>query len=116
MVNKFKSLIPLPAIVIAFAILFFGSPASKANAQVAFQAQFATPVGSFGVATGPAPYYAGRPHYGHGHARPYYGAYRHAYRPYRLRRVFLAVPYPHWVYQRVYYAPPPYAYPYGGGY
>ena len=115
MVNKFKSLIPLPAIVIAFAILFFGSPASKANAQVAFQAQFATPVGSFGVATGPAPYYAGRPHYGHGHARPYYGAYRHAYRPYRLRRVFLAVTYPHWVYQRVYYAPP-YAYPYGGGY
>jgi len=53
MVNKFKSLIPLPAIVIAFAILFFGSPASKANAQVAFQAQFATPVGSFGVPRGP---------------------------------------------------------------
>ena len=117
MVNKIKSLIPLPAIAIAFAILFVGAPASKANAQVAFQAQVATPVGSFGVATGPAPYYAGHPYYGHGRARPYYGAYRHGYRPYRLRRVFIPLPYPHWIYQRVYtYAPPPYAYPYGGGY
>ena len=84
MVNKIKSLIPLPVTAIAFAILFVGAPASKANAQVAFQAQVATPVGSFGVAAGPAPYYAGHryyghPYYGHGRARRYYGAYGGAY-------------------------------------
>jgi hypothetical protein len=115
MVKKLRSLIPAAAI--AFAVLFFGAPA-KSNAQIAFQAQFATPIGTFGVAHGPAPYYAGRPYYGHGHA--YHGRYAHGHRPYWMRRVYVRAPYPRWIYQRVYYPYPysystPYGY-YGGGY
>ena len=50
-----------------------------------------------------------RPHYG-------YGA-RIAYpRPYRVVRVFVPVPFPHWVYRRVYYATPYYGARYGGAY
>jgi hypothetical protein len=112
MVKKLRSLIPAAAI--AFAVLFFGAPA-KSDAQIAFQAQFATPIGTFGVAHGPAPYYGGG-HYadshGHGHGyrgRPYHGRYVHGYRPYWMKRVYVRAPYPRWVYQRVYY-PYPYAY------
>ena len=108
MVNRLKSL--LPAAAIAFVILFFGAPASKANAQVAFQAQFATPIGTFGVAHGPGPYYARHGGYRHGYyGRPYHGRYRHGYRPYWLRRAYVYAPYPRWIYQRVYY-PYPYSY------
>ena len=109
MVNKLRSL--LPAAAIAFAILFFGAPASKANAQVAFQAQFATPIGTFGVAHGPGAYH-NRGYYNGGYGyygRPYHGRYRHGYRPYWMRRVYVRAPYPRWVYQRV-YSPYPYAY------
>ena len=112
MVKKLKSI--LPGAAIAAALSFFGAPASKANAQVAFQAQFATPIGTFGVGTGP--YYAGhRGYYGYaGHGHPYAAHYRHGYRPYWMKRVYVVAPYPRWVYQRV-YAPYPYAYstPYG---
>jgi hypothetical protein len=120
MVKKLGSI--LPGAAIAGALLFFGAPASKANAQVAFQAQFATPIGTFGIGHAPGPYYAGRGYYGngyYGHGRyrhGYYGhgRYRHGYRPYWMRRVYVPAPYPRWVYQRV-YSPYPYAYsvPYG---
>ena len=109
MVTKLKSLL----IAAAAAAVFFAVPASKANAQVAFQAQFATPIGTFGVGSGP--YYAGHGYHGHGYyGRPYHAHYRHGYRPYWMRRVYVAAPYPRWIYQRV-YAPYPYAYsqPYG---
>jgi len=111
-VNKVKSIIPAAAI--AFAVLFFGAPASKASGQVAFQAQFATPIGSFGVAAGPGAYYAGHGYYkggyhGHGYGRPYHGSYRHGYRPYWMKRVYVYGPYPRWSYQRVFY-PYPYSY------
>ena len=107
MVNKIKSVFSLPVIATAFVILFLGAPASKANAQVAFQAQVATPIGAFGFAAGPHPYYAG---HGYGHRRaPYYASYRHGYRPYWRRRVYVAAPYPRWIYQRV-YSPYPYSY------
>jgi hypothetical protein len=115
MVKKLRSI--LPSAAIAGALLFFGAPARKADAQVAFQAQFATPIGTFGVGTTPGPYYAGRYYYaGHPHryARPYYSGYRHGHRPYWLRRVWVPAPYPRWTYYRV-YSPYPYAYsqPYG---
>ena len=113
MVKKLGSI--LPSAAIAGALLFFGAPASKVNAQVAFRAQFATPIGTFGVGAGPGPYYAGSGYYGNGYyGRPYHGHYRRGYRPYWMRRVYFHAPYPRWAYQRV-YAPYPYAYsrPYG---
>jgi hypothetical protein len=107
MVTKLKSLLPSAAIAGA---LFLGAPAPKANAQVAFQAQFATPIGTFGVGTAPGPYYAGRPGYPYyGHGRPYYAGHRYGRRPYWLKRVYVRAPYPRWIYQRV-YSPYPYAY------
>ena len=106
MVKKLRSLIPAAAI--AFAVLFFGAP-SRSSAQIAFQAQFATPIGTFGVANGTGAYYAGHHGYYGYHGHPYHGRYHHGYRPYWMKRVYIRAPYPRWVYQRVYY-PYPYAY------
>lgn len=107
MVKKLASI--LPSAVIAGALLFFGAPAKNANAQVAFQAQFATPIGTFGFAHGPG-YGGGYYHGGYGYyGRPHHGRYVRGYRPYWMRRVYVPAPYPQWVYQRVYY-PYPYAY------
>ena len=118
MANRLKPL--LPSAAIAFGFLFFAGPASNANAQVAFQAQLATPFGGVGIAAGPGPYYAGH-HRNYRYGHPYRGHfYRHGRRPYWLRRAYVYAPFPRWIVQRVYY-PYPYAYspPYGyyvGGY
>jgi hypothetical protein len=105
--GKLKSL--ASAAALGFALLAFGPATSTAkaatvNAHVAFR-------GGHG--------HGGHGHF-HGHVRPYYGArfrygypYPYAYpyypyaAPYRVVRVFVPLPFPHWVYQRV-YAPYPY--------
>jgi hypothetical protein len=94
MVNKVKSFL----IAAAVAAAFFAMPASKASAQVAFQAQIGTPIGTFGIGNAPAPYY-GPSYYAPYPASPY------AY-PYPVTRVYVAYPYPHWVYRRAYYGRP----------
>jgi len=105
--GKLKSL--LSAAALGFALLAFGPATSTAKA---------APVNAHAAFRG------GRGHAGHfhGHAvvRPYYGArfaygYRYPYAypyypyaaPYRVVRVFVPLPFPHWVNQRV-YAPYPY--------
>jgi hypothetical protein len=105
---KIKSL--ASAAALGFALLAF-APAAKAEPAVV-NARFA-PVAHHG-------------HYGHGHAyvrpyRPYYRprvayGYPYAYAaPYPVVRVFVALPFPHWVYRPAYTAP--YAsYPYAGAY
>jgi hypothetical protein len=102
--SKLKSL--ASAAALGFALLAFGPATSTAKAE---------PVHGHGS------------YYGHrhaGHYRPYYGryvrygygypyAYPYAYpyypyvAPYRIVRVFVPLPFPHWVNQRV-YAPYPY--------
>ena len=108
MVNKLKSLL----IAAAVAAAFFVMPASKANAQVAFQAQVNTPIGTFGV--GNAPYYGPpAPYYAPPAYAPYAYPYAYSY-PYPVTRVWVVAPYPHWVYRRAYYGHP-YARRYGYG-
>ncbi|HEX4440740.1 MAG TPA: hypothetical protein VH854_11760 [Thermoanaerobaculia bacterium] len=97
--NKLKSLLIAAAVAAAFLVL----PASKASAQVAFQAQVNTPIGTFGVGNAPAPYYGPPAPY---YAPPYpaYAPYAYPYGyPYPVTRVWVVAPYPHWVYRRAYY-------------
>jgi len=94
---KLKSL--ASALALGFGLLAFGPATRTAKAEhlgapVVVTAGFA-PVGY--PAYGPA-YRYGRP-------------YRHYARPYRVVRVFAPLPFPHWVYRRVYYRAP-----YYGGY
>ena len=140
MENRTKSFVSVVAL--AFAVLFFGPAMSRAHAQyggpqVAFHGQFPLPHGSLDVYADNAGYH----HRGYGQGfshrtyrhRPYYQpyfrhdrhfrdfhpypgrfSYRH-YRPYRLVRVFVYDPFPHYVHRRVYYAAPgsgPYCDPY----
>ena len=105
--SKWKSL--ASAVALGFALLAFGPATSTAKAEPVY---------------GHAGYYGGHGHAGHYHGR-YYGrahvrygygypyAYPYAYpyypyvAPYRIVRVFVPLPFPHWVNQRV-YAPYPY--------
>jgi hypothetical protein len=93
--------IALMSLVIG-AALTFGS--RRANAQVAFQGTFAGPHGAVSVGVGqpygyPASYGHPYPAYG----RHYYGAYyRPGYYPrYRVSRIFVPFPFPHYVVRRV---------------
>jgi hypothetical protein len=107
--GKLKSL--ASAVALGFALLAFGPATSTAKA---------APVSAR------AAFHGGHVHGGHGHfhghaaVRPYYGArfaygypypYAYPYSPYaapfRIVRVFVPLPFPHWVNQRV-YAPYPY--------
>jgi hypothetical protein len=107
--GKLKSL--LSAAALGFALLAFGPATSTAKA---------APVNAHAAFRG------GHGHNGHFHghavARPYYGArfaygypypYGYSYpyypyaAPYRVVRVFVPLPFPHWVNQRV-YTPYPY--------
>jgi hypothetical protein len=103
--SKLKSL--ASAAAIGFALLAFGPATSTAKAEPAFHGGHV---------------HGGHGGHFHGHAvvRPYYGArYRYGYpypyaypyspyaAPYRIVRVFVPLPFPHWVNQRV-YAPYPY--------
>jgi len=111
MVNKLKSLLIAAAVVAALFVM----PASKANAQVAFQAQVNTPIGTFGVGNAPAPYYGpAAPYYAPPAYAPYAYPYGYSY-PYPVTRVWVVAPYPHWVYRRAYYGHP-YAHGYAHGY
>jgi hypothetical protein len=92
---------------LALAMLLWGPAASKlfawdGGSSVAFYGSFPLPHGGVVVSSG-------YPHYGYSYAHPYYSYGYPYYRPYRLVRVFVPVPFPHWVYRRVYYSVP-----YGG--
>ena len=132
--NKTKSFASVVAL--AFAFLFFGPATSPAHAQyggpqVEFHGQFPLPHGSLDVYANNVGYH----HRGYGQGfsyrtyrhRPYYQPYfrhfrhyrpypgRFSYRPYRLVRVFVYDPFPHYVHRRVYYSSPgfgPYCDPY----
>jgi hypothetical protein len=94
------------ALVMGFAVLFFGPATSAAKAD-----SFAPPV---------VVHQTFAPVRHRAYVRPYrYArAYPRPYRAYRVVRVFAPLPFPHWVFRRVYYgpyAPGPYA-PYAGAY
>jgi hypothetical protein len=96
---KSRSLVIIAAL--ALAMMLSGPSASKLLAwdggpNVAFYGSFPVPHGGVVVSSG---YPYAYPYYAHGY--PYY-------RPYRVVRVFVAFPFPHWVNRRVYY-PAPYA-------
>ena len=75
----------LSALALGSAVLFFGPAASKANASPRWHA------GPF-----------------HRHSFVARGFVRHPFvrRPFRTVRVFVYAPFPHWVFRRVYFAPP----------
>ena len=77
----------VPALALAFAVLFFGPATSKAYA------------GSHGP-------YRHAKHFHHGYVAPY--SARPFYAPRRFLKVFVYAPYPHWIYRSVAYPPAPY--------
>ena len=101
-------------IALAFAILFFGPTTSNAQAWVGHgsghfaHSQYHGGHGRHGVRHGYG--YTGRFGWGYGpYVQPYY------LNPYRTVRVFVAFPFPHWVFRQVYYGPrvaAPYVSPY----
>ena len=116
MSKKAKLLVPAGVLALA---LFFGPSTSEASARdrgprVAFHGHFGLPHGSVSV-------YANNGRYGHRpsyrfYHRPYYRSYNRPYynsyyrssyyrpyvRPYRLVRVYVYYPFPHWAIRRVY--------------
>src|SRR5215471_4428415 len=107
MVTKSRKYLVIGAL--ALAMLFCGPATSKLLAwdvgpHVSFYGSFPVPYGNIVVSSG-YPYY--------GYPAPAYAPYAYPYyRPYRVVRVFVPVPFPHWVFRRVYYAPH-YGYRYG---
>ena len=86
---------------LGLAMLFCAPATSKLLAwdgpHVAFYGSFPLPHANVVVSSG-YPYY--------GYPAPAYAPYGYRYyRPYRVVRVFVGFPYPHWVYRRVYNAP-----------
>ena len=94
---------------LAMAMLFCGPATSKLLAwsggpHVSFYGSFPVPFGNIVVSSG-APYY-GYPAPAYSYPAPAYAPYAYApygypY-PYRVVRVFVRAPYPHWINRRVY--------------
>jgi hypothetical protein len=85
---------------LALAMLFCGPATTKLLAwgggpHVSFY-------GSFPVPGGNVVFSNGYPYYGYPGSSPVYAPYGYPYYPYRMVRVFVRAPYPHWVNRRVY--------------
>jgi hypothetical protein len=97
---KLKSL--ASALALGFALLAFGPATSKAKADPLIVQAGVAPVRHHAYVR---PYYRYGPRVGYAYPRPY-----------RVVRVFVPLPFPHWVHRRVYYTAPYYAGPYAGAY
>jgi hypothetical protein len=103
---------------LAFVALFLGPATSKASAwdggpRVSFNGRFGLPHGSVSVYANNGRSF--RSPYSRGYSRPYYrpysygygrSSYRPFYRPYRVVRVRVLTPFPHWIFRRVYFSDP----------
>jgi len=106
MATRLRSLVS--AFALAFSVLFFGPSTSRAEAKSFHAAKNHHGYHNHGGDSRYGhPYGYGRRHgYGYrsyGPYQPYYGSYPGyygGYPAYRVVRVFVPIPYPHWVYRR----------------